>query len=166
MTTEGYADDGTMLKDFAQLDLAQEMLASEQTKPWQTGHTARMLFKKADFRMVLISMEKGSALKEHHADGTISVQVLKGSIRFIVQGETHTLHANSLVSLDASIKHQVEALEESAFLLTIAWPNAEKLQTMKHREYGTLEASTVGSRDIPKRSMIRNSFRSRPLALS
>jgi quercetin dioxygenase-like cupin family protein len=137
MTTEGFADDGTMLKDFAQIDLAQEMLNSEQTKPWQTGHTARTLFKKSDFRMVLISMEKGSVLKEHHADGTISVQVLKGSIRFFTQGETHTLQVNNMAALSASIKHEVEALEESAFLLTIAWPNAEKLQTMKHREYGT-----------------------------
>jgi quercetin dioxygenase-like cupin family protein len=137
MTTEGFADDGTMLKDFAQIDLVQEMLNSEQTKPWQTGHTARTLFKKSDFRMVLISMEKGSSLKEHHADGTISVQVLKGSIRFSAQGETHTLQVNNMAALGASIKHEVEALEESAFLLTIAWPNAEKLQTMKHREYGT-----------------------------
>jgi quercetin dioxygenase-like cupin family protein len=137
MTTEGFADDGTMLKDFAQLDLAQEMLASEQTKPWQMGHTARTLFKRSDFRMVLISMEKGSVLKEHHADGTISVQVLKGSIRFTSQEKAHILQANSLVTLGASIKHEVEALEESAFLLTIAWPNAEQLQTMKHRGYGT-----------------------------
>ena len=137
MTTEGFADDGTMLKDFAQIDLAQEMLNSEQTKPWQTGHTARTLFEKPDFRVVLISMEKSSVLKEHHADGTISVQVLKGSIRFTCQGKAHTLQANSLVTLGASIKHEVEALEESAFLLTIAWPNAEKFQTMKHREYGT-----------------------------
>ncbi len=137
MTTKGFADDGTMLKDFAQFDLAQEMLTSEQTKPWQTGHTARTLFKKADFRMVLISMEKGSVLKEHHADGTISVQVLKGSLRFTAQGEAHTLQTNGLVALGASIKHQVEALEESAFLLTIAWPNAEKLQGMQHRGYGT-----------------------------
>ncbi len=137
MTTEGFADDGTMLKDFAQLDLVQEMLNSEQTKPWQTGHTARMIFKKADFRMVLISMEKGSVLKEHHADGTISVQVLKGSIRFTAQEEAHTLQVNSVVALGASIKHEVEALEDSAFLLTIAWPNAAKLQTIQHRGYGT-----------------------------
>ena len=137
MTTEGFADDGTTLRDFMQLDLVQEMLASEQSKPWQMGHTARTLFKKADFRMVLVSMEKGATLKEHHADGTISVQVLKGSIRFTSQGEAHTLHVNSLVTLAASIKHEVEALEESAFLLTISWPNAEKLQTMKHREYKT-----------------------------
>jgi quercetin dioxygenase-like cupin family protein len=137
MTTEGFADDGTMLSDFAQLDLAQEMLASEQSKPWQMGHTARTLFKKSDFRVVLISMEKGSILKEHHADGTISVLALKGSIRFTSQGKAHTLKANSLVTLGASIKHEVEALEESAFLLTIAWPNAENLHTMKHRGYGT-----------------------------
>lgn len=125
-----------MLNDFAQIDLAQEMLNSEQTKPWQTGHTARTLFKKSDFRMVLISMEKGSSLKEHHADGTISVQVLKGSIRFSTQGETHNLQTNSLAVLGASIKHEVEALEESAFLLTIAWPNADKLQTIRQKEDG------------------------------
>ncbi len=137
MTTEGFADDGTLLKDFGQFDLTQEMKESEQQKPWQTGHTARTLFKKADFKMVLISMEKGSVLKEHHADGTISVQVLKGSIRFTAQGEAHTLQANSVVTLGASIKHEVKALEESAFLLTIAWPNADRLQTMQHRGYGT-----------------------------
>ena len=91
-----------------------------------------MLFKKADFRIVLISMEKGSVLKEHHADGTISVQVLKGAIRFTAQGEAHTLQANNVATLSASIKHEVEALEESAFLLTIAWPNTQKLQEMKH----------------------------------
>jgi quercetin dioxygenase-like cupin family protein len=126
MTTERSAEDGTMLKNFAQFDLAQEVLASEQTKPWQTGHTARTLFKKADFRMVLVSMEKGSSLKEHHADGTISVQVLKGVINFTTQGETHRLQAQSAITLSASIKHAVDALEDSAFLLTIAWPPTAK----------------------------------------
>ena len=137
MTTEGYADDGTILKEFAQFDLAQEMMDSERTKPWAKGHTARTLFKKTDFRMVLISMEKGAVLNEHHADGTISVQVLKGSIRFISQGEAHTLHQNSIVTLGPSISHQVEAIEEAAFLLTIAWPDKDKLRTMQHRGYGT-----------------------------
>lgn len=137
MTTEGFAEDGTILKDFAQFDLAQEMMDSERKKPWQNGHTARTLFKKADFRMVLICMEKGSILNEHHADGSISVQVLKGSIRFIAQGETHTLREKSIVTLGASIKHQVEGLEDAAFLLTISWPDDRKLQQMKHRGYGT-----------------------------
>ena len=137
MTTEGFADDGTMLKDLAQFDLAQEMKDCEKNRPWPMGHFARTLFKKPDFRIVLISMDKGAILKEHHADGTISVQVLKGSIRFTAQGEAHSLEVNGVLTLGASIKHEVEAIEESVFLLTIAWPSGEKLQAMKHRGYGT-----------------------------
>ena len=137
MTTEGFADDGTMLQDVARFDLAQELANSEQKKPWPKGHFARTLFKKSDFRMVLISMEKGSIMKEHHADGTISVQVLKGAIRFTAQGKRYDLPVNDLLTLGASLKHAVEALEDSAFLLTIAWPDAEKLKALKHRGYGT-----------------------------
>src|SRR5580698_5023039 len=113
MTTEEFADDGTMLKDLVQFDLAQEMKNSEQKRPWTMRHFARTLFKKSDFRMVLISMDKGSILKEHHADGTISVQVLKGSIRFTAQGDDHSLQVNGVLTLGPSIKHKIEALEES-----------------------------------------------------
>jgi quercetin dioxygenase-like cupin family protein len=137
MSTEGFADDGTMLKDLAQFDLAQEVKEAEQKRPWPTGHFAKMLFKKSDFRMVLIMMDKGAILKEHHADGTISVQVLKGSIDFRVHGETHSLQTNGVLTLGASIKHELEAREDSAILLTIAWPSTEKLQGMTHRGYGT-----------------------------
>lgn len=137
MTTEGFADDGTMLKDFAQFDLAQEIADSAQKKPWSAGHSAKTLFKKSDFRMVLISMESASVLKEHHADGTISVQVLKGTIRFTVHGRAHDLRTNQVITLGASIPHQVEALEDCSFLLTISWPDGGKLEAMKHRGYGT-----------------------------
>lgn len=137
MTTEGFADNGTMLKDIAQFDLAQEMADSEYKKPWQAGHYAKTLFKKSDFRVVLISMETAARLKKHHADGAISVQVLKGSIRFTTKGESHDLWSGNVLMLGASIKHDVEALEESAFLLTIAWPDAQKLEALKHRGYGT-----------------------------
>lgn len=137
MTTEGFADDGTMVKHIAQFDLVQEMSDAEQKKPWPSRHYAKTLFKKSDFRLVLISMEKMAQMKEHHADGTLSVQILKGSIRFTAHGKAHELHAGALLTLGASIKHEVEALEDSAFLLTISWPDTEKLQAMSHRGYGT-----------------------------
>ncbi len=134
MTTEGFADDGAMLKDLTQFDLAQEMVDSDQSKPWMMGRYAKTLFKKPDFRMVMITMDKGSILKEHHADGTISVQVLKGTIRFTVQGKSHELGTNHVLTLAASIRHEVEALDEAAFLLTIAWPDGNKA---RRDEYGT-----------------------------
>ncbi len=133
MTTKDFSDDGIMLKNVAQFDLMQEMMSSEQKKPWPMGRYAKTLFKKPDFRMVLVSMEQGSTLKEHHADGTISVQVLQGAIRFTAQGKTHELRANNVLTLGASIQHEVEALDASAFLLTISWPDAAKLKALKHR---------------------------------
>jgi quercetin dioxygenase-like cupin family protein len=129
--------DGTMIDKLAQFDLVQEIADSEQKKPWQSGHFAKTLFKKHDLRVVLITMENAAKMKEHHADGTLSVQVLKGQIRFTVHGKPHDLKPGNLITLGASIRHEVEALEDSAFLLTISWPSDEELAAMKHRGYGT-----------------------------
>lgn len=112
-------------------------LNSEWKKPWESGHYAKTLFKKPDFRIVLISMERAATIKEHHVDGTISVHALKGSIRFTVQGDTHGLWPGNVLTLGPSIKYELEALEDCAFLLTVSWPEGEKLQAMKHRGYGT-----------------------------
>ncbi len=129
--------DGTMIDRMAQFDLFKEIADSEQKKPWQSGHNARTLFKKHDFRIVLITMEAAARMKQHHADGTISIQVIKGQIRVTIHGKPHHLHAGNLFTLGASIRHDVEAIDESAFLLTISWPSAEELAAMKHRGYGT-----------------------------
>jgi quercetin dioxygenase-like cupin family protein len=137
MAQKGSADDGTKAADVAQFDLGREMAECEEKRPWQMGHFAKTLVKKPDFRMVLISMDEASQLKEHHADGTISLQVLKGTVRFTAAGKTHELSANGVLTLGASIPHQVKALKKSALLLTIAWPEAKKLEAMEHRGYGT-----------------------------
>jgi quercetin dioxygenase-like cupin family protein len=137
MTTEGFAKDGMMIKELALFNLAQEINDPKQKLPWPAGHIARTLFKRPDFRMVLIVMDRNSVLKEHHVDGTISVHVLKGKIRLTAQGEAHELQASEIVTLSAAIRHDVEALDDSAFLITIAWPDTEKLQAMKHRGYGS-----------------------------
>jgi quercetin dioxygenase-like cupin family protein len=135
MTTS--QQDGTMIDKMAQFDLLKEITDSEQKKPWQSGHSARTLFKKHDFRIVLITMEAAARMKEHHADGTISIQVLKGRIRVTIHGKPHELSVGTLFTLAGSIRHDVEALSESAFLLTISWPSAEELAAMKHRGYGS-----------------------------
>jgi quercetin dioxygenase-like cupin family protein len=135
MTTEASNPDETA--DLNVFDLDKEIAEINGQKPWQTGHSAKLLFKAADLRLVLIVMEKGSSMKEHHADGTISVQMLKGSVRFTAQGRTHALAGNGVLTLGASIPHSLDALDDSALLLTVSWPDAAKLETMKHRGYGS-----------------------------
>jgi quercetin dioxygenase-like cupin family protein len=54
-----------------------------------------------------------------------------------VEGKAYELKTGGVLTLGASIKHEVEALEDAAFLLTISWPDTAKLQAMEHRGYGT-----------------------------
>ena len=130
-------DHGNMAEEFGSFDLAREIASCERKKPWQSGLYSKTLFKNHDFRVVLIAMENSAKMKEHHADGTISVQVLQGQIRVHAQGQTYDLRPGNLFTLGASIKHDVESIGDSAFLLTISWPKSSDLRAMEHRGYGT-----------------------------
>jgi quercetin dioxygenase-like cupin family protein len=126
MAVAGSGKEGNMTRDFAQFDLMREIADSERQKPWPAGIHARILTKKPDFRVVLISMETAARLKEHHVDGTSSVQVLKGQIRYSTGGQAYDLQTGGLIVLGASIAHEVESLDESAFLLTISGPGNQR----------------------------------------
>ena len=130
-------DDGNMVADRALFDLTLEMAESERQKSWPSGIYAKTLYKKQDFRAVLISMEAGARMKEHHVDGTSSVQMLRGHVRYSAKGQTYDLEAMSLLTVGASVNHDIEAIEPSVFLLTISWPANQQLLAMQHRGYGT-----------------------------
>jgi quercetin dioxygenase-like cupin family protein len=118
-------------------DLMSEIKTFESRKPWQQGLTSKLLLKSSDLRLMLIAMENGAKMQEHHSDGRISIQVLSGRIRVHVGGRVAQLASGHLLALDRSLKHDVEAFEDSAFLLTIAWPAEPDLIALKHRGYGS-----------------------------
>lgn len=132
-----FLDDGTMVDKMAQFNLNDELSDAERRQPWPAGLYAKTLFKKHDFRVVLICMQDSAQMKEHHADGTISIHVVKGQLRVSVNGKPHNLPVGGLFTLGASIRHNVDAIGDSAFLLTISWPSDHELAAMKHRGYGT-----------------------------
>jgi quercetin dioxygenase-like cupin family protein len=53
------------------------------------------------------------------------VQTVRGHIRVRALGRTFDLPTGGLLALDQNVSHDLEALEDSAFLLTIAWPGRE-----------------------------------------
>jgi quercetin dioxygenase-like cupin family protein len=109
-------------EDFARFDLEVEIRDSESRKPWPSAKHAKTLINKAGLRLVLFTMESGATIKEHHAEGPITVQVLRGEIRFRAQEQDHVLRAGEILTLGPSIRHAVEAVGDSAFLLTISPP--------------------------------------------
>jgi quercetin dioxygenase-like cupin family protein len=85
------------------------------------GHTARTVVREDDLRIVLIVMRAGARIAEHRAGETASVQGLRGHVRFRLPEKTVELPSGSLLVLEKGLPHDAEALEESAFLLTLGW---------------------------------------------
>ncbi len=107
-------------------DLTHEVAQLHGQAAWQHGdRNAKTLVKESDFRIVLIALRVGARMEEHRAAGRISVQTLTGYLRLHACGETVDLSVGQLVSLERDVPHDVEAVEESAFLLTIALQGAQ-----------------------------------------
>ena len=104
-------------------DLGAELEQLRQEESYRAGdRNARTLVKEGGLRIVLTALQAGARLREHSAPGPIAVQTLAGRIRLHAADETIDLPVGGLLALDGNVAHDVEALEESAFLLTIAWP--------------------------------------------
>lgn len=89
---------------------------------WSDGRNSRTLLKHGDFRMVLMVLRTGARLHRHHARGTVLIQVLGGHIRARVLDEVIEAPAGHALSFDPNLEHEIEAVEQSEILITIAWP--------------------------------------------
>lgn len=105
-----------------QLDLVEEIAALRRTTPGAGGHVAKTLAKHADLRLVLIAFDRGGRLDRHQAAGRVCIQVLDGHIAVRLGDQTVELSAGGLLQVGPAIAHEVEALSQSAILLTVAWP--------------------------------------------
>src|SRR6185437_9780302 len=117
-----------MAAAYLEFDLARELEQLHREPEWASGHNAKTLVKYDDFRIILIAVKASARLPEHQAEGRISIQTVAGHIQVRAQGRTFDLRSGSLLALDQGLPHDVEALEESAFLLTIAWPGRDDKQ--------------------------------------
>ncbi len=106
-------------------DLSAELEYVRSAEGWQQGqHSARTLLKAPDLRLVLIAMHAGDRIEEHRAPGPISIHALSGHIRVTAASGVAELPAGHVLTLERDAPHAVDALADSAFLLTIAWPAA------------------------------------------
>ena len=111
-----------MAEPLMEFDLPAEIDRLRAETTWSTGQNAKTLVKYDDLRVVLTVLKAKARMPEHKTEGRISVHVLSGHLRLRASGRTFSLRPGSLLTLDHGMPHDVEALEESAFLLTIAWP--------------------------------------------
>jgi quercetin dioxygenase-like cupin family protein len=108
-----------------QCDLLEEIQNLRKEDAWiqGTGPSSKTLVKHPDLRIVLLAMKKNMFMREHKTDASISVQTLAGHIRLKLPNKTVDLPTGHLLVLDQNVPHDVEAEEDSAFLLTLSWPS-------------------------------------------
>jgi quercetin dioxygenase-like cupin family protein len=112
----------SMASSFLEFDLVAEVDRLHSETTWNTGQNARTLIKYDDFRVVLMALRAGARIPGHTAKGRISVHLLSGHVRLNASGRTFDLVSSRLVALDKGLPHDLEAIQDSAILLTIAWP--------------------------------------------
>jgi quercetin dioxygenase-like cupin family protein len=122
----------TRLPDLARpllrFSLSDQIQQLRDTDSWQreTGRSSKTLAKYPDFHIVLVLMKANTQMSQHHVDARISIHSLQGRIRIHLPEQNIDLATGDLMALEYGISHDVEALEESAFLITISWPGGTK----------------------------------------
>jgi quercetin dioxygenase-like cupin family protein len=119
---------GTLDRPLLQFDLTNELEQLHRDESWlqATGRSSKTLVKYPDLRIVLIAMKANTRMHEHTASARISVHTLRGHIRLHLPQRAVDLPAGHLLALGESLPHDVEAVEESAFLLSLSWSPEEK----------------------------------------
>jgi len=129
--------EGTLDKPLLQFDLNCELRRMQEEESWKqpAGRSSKTLVKHQDMRIVLIAMKANTRMHEHTAAARISVHTLNGHVRLHLPEHVAELPAGHPLALDACVAHDVEAVEDSAFLLTLSWPPEMKAAESKtHRK--------------------------------
>lgn len=103
------------------LQLSEQLERLRQEPTWRTsGRNAITVAKEPALRVVLMLLGKGTTISEHETAGPLTFHVLSGAVTFRAGARVESLGSGELIVLESTVAHEVEALEESACLLTIA----------------------------------------------
>lgn len=83
-------------------------------------HRAEILVKSDTLRVVLVTALSGGRLHDHSAPGPITIHVVEGAFALTVDGQRQVVSADEVVIMEPGVNHEVECVEDGAFLLTIA----------------------------------------------
>ena len=112
--------DHVLTAPILRFELRTELKGLREQKTYAQGKpSGKTLVKEPDLRIVLMALKAGGRMEDHRASGPISVQGIEGRFRLRLPSGDMELTAGELVSLEPGIPHEVFAVEDAAFLLTI-----------------------------------------------
>ena len=101
------------------IDTFYKQLRSE--KAWKKNdHNAITLFKTNGMTIVLVALHANCEVNPDSVEHVVSLQVLKGKIKFKGNAEEITVKENQVIAVNRGIKHSIKSAKKSLVLLTIA----------------------------------------------
>lgn len=109
-----------------ELDLLSEIQQLHKEEAWQKGTASKVLARYSDLRISLVAIKGDTSIGEHQNAGRVSIQTVTGHLRMHALGKVFDLPMGHVVVLDRAVKHSVDAMRDSAFLLTVTLPEQEE----------------------------------------
>jgi quercetin dioxygenase-like cupin family protein len=106
---------------FVSIDIADETKRlKSRLDAADADREAVSLVKDYGLNVMLMLLKRGARLHDHHTKGPLTVQLMSGRVNLVAAGKPHEIAPGAVCALDREVVHSVEALEDSALLLTTA----------------------------------------------
>lgn len=81
-------------------------------------HTVALV-KTKHLEAMRIFVRGGAVVPEHYVDGPITVQCLRGELKFFVDGDPQPMQAGTWLHLEGGTPHSIDAISDCVVLVTI-----------------------------------------------
>jgi quercetin dioxygenase-like cupin family protein len=90
-----------------------------EAHPAVAGHRQIAVVRHGPVTIIQFVFDAGGLLKQHRADGVVTIHVLEGRLKVIVEEEVQEIGRDELLALAPGVMHSVEALIPTDMLLTV-----------------------------------------------
>lgn len=102
-----------------------------------SGHRQIAVVRHGPVTIIQFVFEEGGLLKEHRAEGVVTIHVLSGRLQVVVEEEAQVVGQGELLALAPGVPHSVLALSPSDMLLTVHRLPVEAQGGTPERQGGT-----------------------------
>jgi quercetin dioxygenase-like cupin family protein len=115
------------------LDRERQELAND-LDPAGAGRTAKTLAKTDTLRVTMVHLRAGTTVNPSATAGAATIQLLEGRLKLETDGKPTEMRAGDLAVFSDNLRDPLQAMDDSTFLLTVAWDEGAGAWDVEERE--------------------------------
>jgi quercetin dioxygenase-like cupin family protein len=102
--------------------------------PAGAGRTAKTLAKTDTLRVTMVHLRAGTTVNPSATAGAATIQLLDGRLKIAADGSPSEMRPGDLAVFSENLQDTIEAMDNSTFLLTVAWEEGAGAWDVEERE--------------------------------